>query len=333
MGAFASLPSLGASYNMNPGFNPMRQNPYTVGNRYTQQWSMGANPGANPPGGFASALGAGAPVNQPIGDLNSRERGVLSQNNMALEPIEGDSLTQYLRSLFNMGAQQYQGLMAGGTQGVGQAMDMSKQAAGALGPAAQTFGGLLPAAGQAMGAYGQMAGGLTPALNYYQGIMKGGPDAMMALSPEIQQTQNSFQAAKRQLATTGPMGGGRASAMAQLPFQQGAAISNLYSQARPAAAQQLAALGQAGAGGLAGLGLGGAQGLSQIGQFGLQNFSNLGLGEQGMARDLLGLILSGQLQRRGQNVTESGQNKSMASDMLGAALGGTGALLTGIGKL
>lgn len=308
MGGFASLPSLGPKYNMNSGFDPMRSNPYSIGNRYTQQWSMGANPGANPSGGFASALGAG------------------NSNNVANEPVEGDSLTQYLRSLFNLGSNQYQGLMAGGTQGVGQAMDMSKQAAGALGPAAQTFGGLLPAAGQAMGAYGQMAGGLTPALNYYQGIMAGGPDAMMALSPEIQQTRNAFQSAKQQLATTGPMGGGRASAMAQLPFQQGAAISNLYSQARPAAAQQLAALGQAGAGGLAGLGLGGAQGLSQIGQFGLQNFSQLGLGEQGMARDLLGLILSGQLQRRGQNVTESGQNKQLAGDAIGAALGTVGTL-------
>lgn len=311
MGGFASLPSLRAqdpTVNMNSGFNPSRSNPYSIGNRFGQQWSMG--PIGNS-GGFGSAL------------AGNNSGGVVN------EPIEGDSLTQYLRSLFNLGSNQYQGLMAGGTQGVGQAMDMSRQAAGALGPAAQTFGGLLPAAGQAMGAYGQMAQGLAPALNYYQGIMAGGPDAMMALSPEIQQTRNSFQAAKNQLATTGPMGGGRASAMAQMPYQQGAALSNLYATARPAAAQALSSLGTAGAGGLAGLGLGGAQGLSQIGQFGLGTLGQLGLGEQGMGRDILGLILSGQLQRRGQNVTESGQNKALAGDIIGGALGTLGGLAGG----
>lgn len=84
---------------------------------------------------------------------------------------------------------------------------------------------------------------INPALNYWTNVLAGGPEAALALSPEIQQIRASSEAAKRQLATTGPMGGGRASAMAQLPFQQGTAISNLYSQARPAAASALATQG------------------------------------------------------------------------------------------
>ncbi len=119
-------------------------------------------------------------------------------------------------------------------------------------------------------------------LDYWSSILKGGPQAMQALSPQIQQIQSSSQQAQRGLDQFGPRGGGRAQQLAQLPFQRQGQISNLYSNAMPQAAQQLGGL----AGNMTGLGI---QGLgsnlqnimgNQLGLMGIgqQNGANLGGG-------------------------------------------------------
>src|SRR5574341_1981892 len=96
---------------------------------------------------------------------------------------------------------------------------------------------------------GQAKGAFTPAMDYWSGILRGGPDAMLALSPEIKQAQQAFQQAKTQTSQFAPMGGGRANVLAQLPQQQAGAITDIFSRARPAAAAGLSNLG-AQAGGL-----------------------------------------------------------------------------------
>jgi hypothetical protein len=96
---------------------------------------------------------------------------------------------------------------------------------------------------------------LSPALSYYTSILSGNPSAtMQAISPTIQASNAQYQGARNALDLYAPMGGGRAAALANLPFQQAATNANLLSQARNQAAMALP--------GIAGVygGLGGTEG-------------------------------------------------------------------------
>ncbi len=263
-----------------------------------------SSPTSAPTGGFASML-TGNP-SQPQGDLNSTEKGVLNSTGLGLQPIEGNSLDQYTRSLFNLGGQQYQNMMKGGQQGVGQAMDTSALLSGG--------------AGQAMDTFAQMMQGGPQAQQFWSSILQGGPQGMAALSPQVQQNQMAAQNAKRQIATMGPMGGGRAAALSQLPMQTAAANSNLWSSLLPAAATNLGNLGMS-----AGTQLGN-MGMSALGLLG-----NLGLGEQGQGNTLLNTILSGLMQGRGQDVQEHGQAMGLAGQLGSTLLGNVTAPAQGSG--
>jgi hypothetical protein len=82
--------------------------------------------------------------------------------------------------------------------------------------------------------------------DYYGGILSGNRANMMsAMAPEITTINNQANQARHQLATMGPMGGGRASAMAQLPMQTAGQIGTMFQQARPQAAQGLLNVGNA----------------------------------------------------------------------------------------
>ena len=87
---------------------------------------------------------------------------------------------------------------------------------------------------------------------------------MGAMAPEITTINNQANQAKNRLAMFGPMGGGRASAMAQIPMQAAGQIGTMFQQARPQAAQGMLGVGNAQAN------LGGLQGnlASQQGQLG-----------------------------------------------------------------
>lgn len=266
---------------------------------YQPSFGLGAPGGyyssgsTQPSSSFATQL-MGNPM-QPQGDLNSTERGVLNQTGLGLQPIEGNSLDQYTRSLFNLGGQQYGNMMSGGQRGVGQAMDTSALLSGG--------------AGQAMDTFAQMMKGGPQAQNFWSSILQGGPNASAALSPAIQQNAAAAESAKRQLATMGPMGGGRASAMAQLPFQQAQANSNLWANLLPQAATNLGNLG-----------MGAGTQLGNMGMSALNLLGNLGLGQQGQANTLLNTILSGLMQGRGQDVTETGQNKALGGELATGAM-------------
>lgn len=87
-------------------------------------------------------------------------------------------------------------------------------------------------------------GALNPALNYWTNILSGNRNAATyAMQPEINTANQQFANARNQVSTYAPMGGGRSAIMAQLPFQQSSLISNIITQARPQAAQNLAQTG------------------------------------------------------------------------------------------
>lgn len=107
--------------------------------------------------------------------------------------------------------------------------------------------------------------------SYYSSILSGNPaDVAGALSPQISQLNAGFAQGRNQVDQFAPMGGGRSSVMANLPFQKASAITNLISQARQAAAQGLTGIGTA-EGGLGGNLLGiSSNAASNLGQLGTE---------------------------------------------------------------
>ena len=80
--------------------------------------------------------------------------------------------------------------------------------------------------------------------SYYSSILSGNPASVAgALSPEISALNSGYANNRVALDQFAPMGGGRAEAMAQLPFQRSGAITNLIAQERANAAQGLTGLG------------------------------------------------------------------------------------------
>ena len=85
-----------------------------------------------------------------------------------------------------------------------------------------------------------------PALNYYSSILSGNKGAIgSALAPEIGQINQGFNTAAQTSSVLTPRGGPRADILSQQPFARQGAISTLFQQARPAAAQALGGLGTA----------------------------------------------------------------------------------------
>lgn len=91
-----------------------------------------------------------------------------------------------------------------------------------------------------MGFLGNAGKAFEAPTSYYSSILSGNPaDIAGALSPQISQLNTGFNNARRQVDQFAPMGGGRSSTLANAPFQQASAITNLISQARANAAQGL----------------------------------------------------------------------------------------------
>jgi hypothetical protein len=198
-----------------------------------------------------------------------------SGSGLDLEPVGGPtfggagatSLTNYIASIQNL------------TGGQGQ---------GVLGSGAGTFGeGLgLVAPGLAQANSGATAA--APALQYLTSLVKGDQaDLTQAAQPEIDQVSQQFDAV-RNLISQQPRGGGKASVLAEAPFQKATAVGNIEAGLQSGAAGQLGGLatqlagiglGEAGVGTTeAGLGLG----QEQIGE-GLESLSSdIALTKQGL---------------------------------------------------
>lgn len=125
-----------------------------------------------------------------------------SPSSLVPQPIKGDDLTQYERSVSNL-----------------------------LGTS---------------GAAGITAGAATaqPAIDYWSGILSGNPaDVSAALQPELQASNEQFQAQKKVLDQYTPMGGGRSQATANLNTKQAQTNAGIISTARSGAAAPLAQTG------------------------------------------------------------------------------------------
>lgn len=126
------------------------------------------------------------------------------------EPVEGDSLTQFLRSTFNNISNQ-------GTQ-------------------ARTAGTNLTQMG---------VQGLAGPTSYYSDILSGDPTATArALAPTSNVISKNYDQAAQTSAQRMPRGGVSSVMQAELPFQKAAAINTNAEQLQPMAAQQLTGISQ-----------------------------------------------------------------------------------------
>lgn len=193
-------------------------------------------------GGFAAAL-SGQNMYKDSDRFNPQ---------LTPEPVqgEGNSMTQYLRSLNNYSGTSGQNVFQTGGNMAGQSGD------------------------------------------YYSKILSGNPAAIaQAMAPTINATNSAYKQQQQQVDQFAPMGGGRASQMAQLPFQKAGAISNIIAGAQPGAASAL---------------------------------GTLGTQEQSLGLQQLQQALASLLEMRGQDVNEHGQSMQLAGQ-LGSSLMGSGA--------
>lgn len=112
-------------------------------------------------------------------------------------------------------------------------------------------------------------------LSYYESLLGSRQEALSAAAPEVSSIQGQFDTAARAVSEFSPRGGGRVSQSAELPFTKQAAIQDVLTKQRPAAAQGITDIGSL----LAGLGLS----QEQIGNM----LSSLGLQEQGQSLQAL----------------------------------------------
>jgi len=199
------------------------------------------------------------------------------------EPIDGDSLTKYLRASTNQ--------------------------TGSLLPQFLQQGANQFNSGQ--GILNQGVGNVNAATGFFSPLLNGNRAQMTnMLAPEIGQINQANQQKMNEIATLDPRGGGRNSALVQQEFAPLEQTNQLLQTIRPQAAGQMGALGQL---------------LAQIGGQQQQQ----GLSQYGLGLECNNQLLQTLLGRRGQNVTESGQNKQLASSLTGDVIGGGVGLYNG----
>jgi len=82
------------------------------------------------------------------------------------------------------------------------------------------------------------------ALSYYLPLLSGDRQAMMeAMGPEVNQIVSQYDTGRRAAAEFTPRGGGRTTALAELPFRKAGAITSLLQGARPGAAKAVSDIG------------------------------------------------------------------------------------------
>lgn len=190
-----------------------------------------------------------------------------------------------------------------------QLMDTQR---GAIEQGIQQAQSLRPQAGSF---YGQAGAALQPATDYWSRILAGGPEMTAALSPEISRINAGYQQAGKVASQFAPSGGGRAAVMGELPFRRAADTSTLFSQVRPAAAQNLATTGT----NLFGLG----NQLNSIIQGGFGN-AGAGAGQTGSSLLNYGLGQNQQQFQQGQAIGTGLAQLLFGSGLFGGGGGGGG---------
>jgi len=134
----------------------------------------------------------------------------MASQSLAYEPLAGNSLTQYERSVSNL---------------LGQS-----------GQATQAKGNVLTDTGTKE---------LQPAIDYWSGILSGKKaDVSAALQPELTASNNQFNNQRRVLDQYTPMGGGRSQSLAASRTAQAQTNAGIISTARAQAAPALAGAAQ-----------------------------------------------------------------------------------------
>ncbi len=135
-------------------------------------------------------------------------------------------------------------------------------------------------------------------LSYYEGLLGNRQEALTAAAPEVSTIQGQFDTAARAVAEFSPRGGGRVSRSADLPFTKQAAVQDVLTKQRPAAAQGITQIGQL----LSQLGLS----QEQVGEM----LSQLGISEQQLGANELESAIGtrmGQTAQKNQLLGDLGQ--------------------------
>jgi hypothetical protein len=172
---------------------------------------------------------------------------------LATEPIAGNSLTSFIRSIEGLTGQQGQGILGAGLTGAQAGQQQTQSGVNAAAPALQL---------------------LTQLTKGDQG------DVTQAAQPQIDQITQQFDQIRNMISMQ-PRGGGKSTALAEAPFQKAGDIQRTEGTMRTSAAGQLGGL----ATNLAGIGLSeSGLGLQEAGLgTGLESTSaNIALQKQGL---------------------------------------------------
>ena len=170
-------------------------------------------------GAFILPALAGWGISKLFGGGDDKQTPNTQVGSLSTEPLEGDSLTQYMRSLTNL-------LGTSGESMTGAGKDI-------LGKGLKT-----------------MDTGLTTLqgpLDYWTKILGGDTgytSSLVSSSPEYKATSAQYAGAERSAATSLPRGGFRSTTLAGLPFEKAGKVSDMFQALRPQAAQAVAGIGQ-----------------------------------------------------------------------------------------
>lgn len=208
----------------------------------------------------------------------------LNMPGLTPQPISGDSLTQYWRSLTNqMGNTGGQFLSAGV-------------------PTTNTGIGY---AGQGMDTFGKALSTLDPSVSYWNAILSGDPKALTAATaPTANALSSIYSGATNTASMDTPAGGYRSASLAALPQSYASQVGNYLLNLQPTAANALNTI----AGTQAGIGAG-------QGQLGL-GVGQLGLGQSGLGANIQQSALASLLQKLGINQQATNSNMQALSSGL-----------------
>lgn len=174
----------------------------------------------------------------------------------------------------------------------GQGQQTFQAGSGILGQGGQQFGGGMQT--------------FKPSLDYWNSILSGDPTKVQQyIAPMAQQISDAYAGAKTSADTQLPVGGGRSATMANLPFQQAGEVAKLYQGMQPTAANAIDNIA------------------SQMSSLALGQ-EGVGMQEQGQGLQQIMTALQSLFQRRGQNITETGNVMNMVGQIAQAAGGAAG---------
>lgn len=165
-----------------------------------------------------TATGTGDPISDQFDKIwgmvspsqSGGSGGTTDQNGIVKEPSEGNSLTKFLRSTFNLAGDQSAEDRGQGQANIGAGVSAMEQP-----------------------------------FNYWSAILSGDPQALAkAIGPTVGAVDRQFEGARRSASELMPRGGFRSATLANLPFQEAGKISDSILSQQKDAATNVAQIGQ-----------------------------------------------------------------------------------------